>query len=700
MTHTFTAIGNEPVAEKRLVTDTVHGVTLNDNYYWLRAENWQEALRDPEKLPDDIKAYLNAENAYFETAMADTGTLQEQLIAEMRGRMKEDDTSLPVKDGPYAYSWKFVEGGEHPIRIRTPRDGGDEEVLLDVNKEASGKDYFELGTVSTSPDHTMLAWSRDTSGSEYYQLNFRLLKDGKDSGEIIADVGSVAWATPEILFYTRVDENHRPSKVFRHKVGSEPAEDVLVYEETDMRFFCGVGRSRSGDYIFISAGMNDQDEVRFIPTSAPDSAPTLITPRQDGLEYNVEHQGGRFLIHTNAHDAVDFKIVETPVNNPAIENWRDVIGHQPGRMVLSIDAYQDWMIWMERENALPRICFMGTDEKISSVSFDEEAYSLGVSTGPEFISNEFRFTYSSPTTPSQTYDYDLQTGKRILRKEQEVPSGHKATDYVTRRIMAASHDGAEVPVTILHHKTTSIDGTAPCLLYGYGSYGASMPASFSTNRLSLVDRGFVYAIAHIRGGEEKGRAWYEDAKFGKKPNTFKDFIAAGEKLIQDGFTAKGKIIIQGGSAGGLLVGAAVNMRPDLFGGVIADVPFVDVLNTILDDRLPLTPGEWSQWGNPIESEEAFRDIAGYSPYDNVEAKDYPPMLVTAGVSDPRVTYWEPAKWVAKLRTVKTDNNILMLRTNMSSGHFGKSGRFAALEDAARSQAFALKSMGMIGKKNA
>ena len=695
MTYSFKAAANAPVADKRPVSKTFHGVTLDDDYFWLRAENWQEALREPDKLPEDIKAYLTAENAYYEAAMADTNALQEKLVAEMRGRIKEDDVSIPVKEGPYAYSWKYVEGGEHPIRVRTPRDGGGQEVLLDVNREAEGHDYFELGSVQHSPDHKLLSWSSDTSGSEYYQLKFRVIGKDEDTGGI-ADVGSFAFATDDWLFYSRVDENHRPSKIFRHKIGSDPQGDVLVYEEKDPRFFCGVSRSRSGKYIFIHAGMNDQDEVRFIPTDNPEAEPELVTPRQNGLEYSVDHQDGRFLILTNAQGAVDFKIVETPVSAPGIENWKDLIPHQAGRMVLSVDALADWIIWMERENALPRICFMDTDGKRSSIYFEEEAYSLGAMAGPEFETDEFRFVYSSPTTPSRTYEYDLKTGARTLLKEQEVPSGHDPQDYVTRRIMAVSHDGAEVPVTILHHAKTPIDGSAPCLQYGYGSYGMSMPAGFNTNRLSLVDRGFVYAIAHIRGGEEKGRAWYEDSKFGKKINTFNDFIAVGEKLIQDGFAAHGKIVIQGGSAGGLLMGACVNMRPDLWGGVIADVPFVDVLNTILDDGLPLTPGEWSQWGNPIESERAFKDIRSYSPYDNIAAMDYPPMLVTAGVSDPRVTYWEPAKWVAKLRVLKSDNNILMLRTNMSSGHFGKSGRFAALEDAARSQAFALKVVGLAG----
>ncbi|MGI9351982.1 MAG: S9 family peptidase [Rhizobiaceae bacterium] len=693
MTTRFPSVEDAPSAEKRLHITEFHNVTLTDDYFWLRASNWQEAMRDPDSLPEDIKEYLNAENLYYEKAMADTTGLQKDLIAEMRGRIKEDDSSVPVKYGPYAYSWKYVEGGEHPIRARTQREGGKEEILLDVNKEAGGWEYFELGYVGEDPTHQLLAWSRDTSGAEYYALSFRDLKTGKDSETELKDVGSVAWADNKTVFYSLVDENHRPSKIFRHTVGSTQSEDVLVYEEKDPRFYCGVGRSRSGDYIFLSTGMNDQDEVRFVPVSDATAGPVLVQARTEGLEYSVEHQGDRFLIPTNAGDAEDFKIVETAIDSPSMDNWKDFIPHKQGRMIVSLDAYRGWVIWMERENALPKICFLGENGKTQTISMDEEAYSLGVSASPEFDTDIFRFTYSSPTTPGQVYDYDLGSGKRVLLKETEIPSGHNRTDYVTRRIMAISHDGREVPVTVLHHKNTVLDGTAPCLLYGYGSYGMSMPASFSTNRLSLVDRGFIYATAHVRGGQEKGRAWYEDAKFEKKPNTFNDFIAAAEQLIQTGFTQKGNIVIMGGSAGGLLVGACVNIAPDLFGGAIADVPFVDVLNTILDDSLPLTPGEWSQWGNPIESREAFDWIRGYSPYDNLEAKNYPAMLVTAGVSDPRVTYWEPAKWVAKLRTLKTDNNILMLRTNMSSGHFGKSGRFAALEDAARSYAFALKAVG-------
>ncbi|MEO0909593.1 MAG: S9 family peptidase, partial [Pseudomonadota bacterium] len=489
----FPAAKDAPAADKRPYSSTHHGITLTDQYHWLRADNWQEAMREPEKLPEDIKAYLKAENAYYDAAMADTSDLQEKLIAEMRGRIKENDSSVPVKDGPFAYSWKYVEGGEHPIRIRTPREGGDEAVLLDINKEAEGQEYFEIGFVDEDPSHKILAWSRDTSGAEYYSLVFRDLDTGVDGETEIADVGSACWANETTLFYSRVDENHRPSKIFRHTLGTDPASDVLVYEEKDPRFYCGVSKSRSGDYIFLSAGMNDQDELRFIPTSDVTAEPTLMQERTEGLEYSVEHQGDRFLILTNASGAEDFKIVETPVTAPSMDNWKDFIPHKQGRMVISVDAYKDWVIWMERENALPRICFMGKDGEVRDIAMDEEAYGLGVSPSPEFDTDMFRYTYSSPTTPSQTFDYDLKSGERTFLKEAEIPSGHNSADYVTRRILAKSHDGAEVPVTILHHKDTKLDGSAPCLLYGYGSYGMSMPSGFSANRLSLVDRGFVYA---------------------------------------------------------------------------------------------------------------------------------------------------------------------------------------------------------------
>lgn len=682
-----------PVAEKQRLEFTAHGITRFDDFNWLRADNWQEAMREPEKLPAPIKSYLQAENNYCTDAMQSTESLQKELVAEMRGRMLEHDESLPERDGAYLYCDRYVEGGEHPVFFRTDAKGSNEELLIDINIEAQGHEYFSHALVEYSPDHKTLAWSCDTSGAEYYRLFFREIATGCDSQIIIEDVDSIAWADDSTLFYTRVDENHRPSKVFKHIQGTDPSDDTLVYHEQDNRFFCEVDRSRSGQYIFISSGMDDQDEVWFIPTATPDSPPQVIEPRADQFEYSVDHQindqGDRFVILSNADGAKDFKLSVTDVNHPGKEHWSDFQAYQSGRMIHAFEVFRDWVMWLEVENALPAICFVGIDGGVEKVAFEEAAYSLGLDAGLEYEVSSFRYDYSSPTTPWQTWEFDCIKGGRKHLKSQKIPSGHEPSDYITRRITATSHDGAQVPVTLLHHKNTQVNGSAPCLLYGYGSYGSSVPAGFSSNRLSLVDRGFVYAIAHVRGGEEKGRDWYEQAKFAGKVNSFHDFIAAAEALIERQYTSVANIVIHGGSAGGLLVGATVNMRPDLFAGVIADVPFVDVLNTIIDDTLPLTPGEWSQWGNPVESVDAYRDIASYSPYDNVEPKDYPSMLVTAGVSDPRVTYWEPAKWVARLRALKTDNNPLLLKTNMSSGHFGKTGRFAMLEDYALSYSFAI-----------
>ncbi|MEE9321683.1 MAG: S9 family peptidase [Granulosicoccus sp.] len=681
----------EPVADIRPVTTQAFGHTLLDNYAWLRAENWQECMREPELLPADIRAYLEAENAFCEAGLSDTNDLQRELKAELRGRIEERNESLPDADGPWMYGWQYAEGDEYPLYWRHPRKGGEKHILLDENLQSRGHEYFDTGDFVVSPDHRHAAWTVDTQGSEYYRLLVRDLATGVD-GDAIEDVEDVAWIDDKTLLYTRVDENHRPSKVYRHVLGTSTDADVLVHDEHDARFFCSVWRSRSGCYAFIGSSMNDVDEVHFIPVNDPGATPILIEARTDKLEYSVEHQGDRFLILTNADDATDFRIVETPVTTPGRGFWADVVPPKAGRMLLSVDAYDDWLLWMERENALPRICYRGADGVTQELAFDEEAYSLWLEPGLEPDAHTTRFGYSSPTTPDQTFDLNLMSGERRLLKQQKIPSGHDPADYITRRIAAQSADGAEVPVTLLYHRNTVIDASAPCLLYGYGAYGDSQPAAFSSRCLSLVDRGFVYAIAHVRGGDEKGRAWYEAAKFDRKPSSFHDFIAAGEKLIEDRYTANGRIVIHGASAGGLLVGASLNMQPSLWGGVIADVPFVDVLNTMLDDTLPLTPGEWSQWGNPLDSKAAFETMLAYSPYEQVTECDYPPILVTAGVSDPRVTYWEPAKWVAKIRACRSNHELLLLKTNLHSGHFGETGRFAELDDTALYQAFAIKIM--------
>jgi oligopeptidase B len=686
-----------PQAERHPKTSTWHGITLVDDYAWLRADNWREVMRDPSLLDPKIGDYLEAENVYVKAALAHTEPLQEALFAEMKGRIKEDDSTVPSPDGPFAYYTRYREGGQHPILCRQRRDGGDEQALLDGDALAAGKAYFQLGGSAHSPNHTLLAWSADDKGSEIDTLRMRDLSTGHDLPDEIPDAeGSIVWsADSTVLYYVRLDANHRPSRVYRHRLGTPAADDALVYEEQDSRFFVSLGELQSRRFAAISVHDHETSESWLLDLANPDTEPRLIAPRETSVQYDVEHHPNwngeeRLVIRTNAGTAEDFKVMLAPLANPARETWRDLIPHRRGIFVLSIIVLSDWLIRLEREDSLPRIVvrhFASGEEH--TIAFPEEAYSLGADGGFEFVTDRLRFFYSSMTTPNEVWDYDLKTRARTLRKRQEVPSGHDPAAYVTRRIQARAADGEMIPISILHRRDVKPDGTAPLLLYGYGSYGYAIPASFATGRLSLVDRGFVYAIAHIRGGTDKGWHWYQDGKLAKKPNTFTDFIAAAEHLRQIGYAAQGKIIAQGGSAGGLLMGAIANMRPDLFGGIIADVPFVDVVNTMLDDTLPLTPPEWQEWGNPITDEQAFRTMLGYSPYDNVRTQDYPALLVLAGLTDPRVTYWEPAKWVARLRERGTGNNLLAFRTNMEAGHGGAAGRFDRLKEVALSYAFAI-----------
>ena len=682
-----------PSAEKRPSTFETHANSRQDDYAWLRAGNWQDVMREGRApLDDAIEAYLDAENAYQEEVMAPTKALQEALFAEMRGRIKEDDSSVPDPDGAFAYGLKYETGGQQPVFFRTPRDGGEETVMIHGDTEADGKAYFRIGGASHSPDHKLLAWAYDDKGSEYYTLRLRDIASGKDLADVIEDTGGggVFSADGRFVFYIRLDDNHRPSRLFRHEIGTDPAADVLVYEEKDPGFFMGVGKTQSGGTILIDIHDHETSEVRMIPSVEPLTEPKLIAPRETGIEYSVDDHGDTLYILTNADDAEDFKIVTAPKADPGRENWQDLVAHKPGCLILSHVVYQSFMVRLEREDGLPRIVIRRLADNLEhAIAFDEEAYSLGLGGGYEFDTDTIRFSYSSMTTPSQTFDYNVETRERVLRKEQEIPSGHNAADYVTRRLLAPASDGETVPVSLLYHKDTPLDGSAPCLLYGYGSYGITIPANFNTNCLSLADRGFVYAIAHIRGGKDKGFRWYKDGRRENKKNTFTDFIAAADHLVSEGFTAHERIVAQGGSAGGMLMGAVANMAPEKFGGILAEVPFVDVLATMLDDTLPLTPPEWPEWGNPVTDKAAYDYIASYSPYDNVEAKAYPPILAVAGLTDPRVTYWEPAKWVAKLRATKTDGNVLMLKTNMDAGHGGASGRFDRLKEVALNYAFAL-----------
>ena len=685
-----------PEADRRPVTFEIHGIERVDEYHWLRADNWQEVMREPGLLAEDIRDHLLAENEYQAAIMAPTGELQNTLFEEMKGRIKQDDSSVLAPDGDYAYQVRYVEGGEQPRFVQTSRDGNSATTLLDGDKEAAAHNYFRIGAASHSPDHKILAWSADTKGSEYFELKFRDIATGIDSDLSVPDTaGGGVWSADSThMIYTKMDDNHRPSMVMRHKIGTDSGKDKLIYEENDPGFFVGVGSTQSNSYILIDIHDHESSEVWLMSSADPSAAPQLIAARETGVEYSVDEGQGTLYILTNVDDAKDFKIVTAQVENPGRAQWNDLVPHESGRLILSHCVYNNHLVWLERRNGLPRIVIHRlSDGEQHAIDFDEEAYSLGLSGGYEFDTATIRFTYSSMTTPSQTFDYNMNTRQRDLLKSQEVPSGHDVADYVTKRLFARSHDGVEVPVTILFHKDTELDGTAPCLLYGYGSYGISIPASFNTNCLSLVDRGFIYAIAHVRGGKDLGFSWYDDGKRENKTNTFLDFIAVADHLVEACYTNHNKIIAQGGSAGGMLMGAVVNMAPEKFGGIIAEVPFVDVLNTMLDDTLPLTPPEWPEWGNPIESREDYERMAAYSPYDQVSKQPYPEILALAGLADPRVTYWEPAKWVARLRLASTSTNPVLLKTNMEAGHGGKSGRFARLEEVALVYAFAVSRSG-------
>jgi len=684
-----------PLAARRPSISRHHGIERVDDYAWLRADNWQAVMRDPTALAPDIRAHLEAENAYAKAAMSDTEALQATLFAEMKGRIKEDDSTVPAPDGTFAYYTRYVTGGQHPVFCRTPRGGGAEQILVDGNALAAGQAYFRLAKLAHSPDHSLVAYAVDTKGSEFYTVNIIEAATGKLVDARIADNnGSLEWAADSrTLLYVWLDQEHRPRRLLMHGVGGETA-DPMIYEQEDPGFFLGIGTTQDQRYLLLSVHDHETAEISLIDAHNPASPPRLVAARKPEHDYSVDHHDGRLIILTNSGGAEDYRIDEAPVDVPGPENWREIEPHRPGRLILDIVAYKDFLVRLEREDGLPRIVVRQfSDGEEHEIAFDEAAYALGISHGYEYETNALRFTYSSMTTPAQVFDYDMRTRERVLRKTQEIPSGHDPSLYVTRRVMAPAKDGETVPVSLLYRKDTKLDGTAPLLLYGYGAYGMTIPAGFSTNCLSLVDRGFVYAIAHVRGGKAKGYRWYKDGKRAKKVNTFTDFIAAGEYLAEQKFTSRGHIISHGGSAGGMLMGAIANMAPDLFLGVIAEVPFVDVLTTMLDASLPLTPPEWPEWGNPIESADDYRTIAAYSPYDNVCAQTHPHIIALAGLTDPRVTYWEPAKWVAKLREFNTGDNLILLRTNMEAGHAGASGRFERLKEVALSYAFALKVAG-------
>lgn len=673
-----------PIAPKQPQVLTNHGDKRIDDYFWMRDSN------DPKVI-----AYLEAENAYTEAMMQHTEPLQSTLYNEMLARIKETDLSVPYRQADYYYYSRTEEGKSYPIHCRKKGSiDGIEEILLDQNELAKGYEYFSLGTFKVSPNHQVLAYSIDTSGAEQYTLFFLDLTTFELYPETITDTYfSLAWGNDNCtVFYTKVDSANRPFQLLRHTLGGKSAQDVLIYEEPDESYFLSVGRTRSQAYIIMSLGSKITSEIHYLDANNPNDNFQVIHPRQQGMEYDLEHHKDYFYIVTN-DEAVNFKLVKAPIATPSKENWQLVIAHREDVLLSSVSAFSDYLVISERKAGLPimRVQKLATGEE-QYITFPEPTYAASLGNNPEFNTTKLRFNYTSLITPSSVFDYDMETNERELKKETEVLGGYDRTQYKSEWLLATAPDGTQIPISIVYKKGLEKNGNSPLFLTGYGSYGASYPASFSSTRLSLLNRGVAIAIAHIRGGGEMGRKWYENGKFLHKKNTFTDFIACAEHLIAQKWTSSARLAISGGSAGGLLMGAVINMRPELFKVVLAAVPFVDVVTTILDTSLPLSAMEWEEWGNP--NDKTYYDyMKSYSPYDNVKPQGYPHILIIAGLNDSRVKYWEPAKWTAKLRELKTDNNVLLLKTNMGAGHGGASGRYESLKETAFEYAFVLDRLG-------
>jgi oligopeptidase B len=669
-----------PVAEIVPKELSIHGDTRIDDYYWLNE-------RDNPK----VIAYLEAENAYTEAVMKPTEALQEKLYNEFVGRIKQTDLSVPYRSQGYYYFTRYEEGSEYPVYCRKQGSlDAEEEVLLNVPKMAEGHDFFNVGGLAVSPENNLLSYGVDTVSRRKYTLHFKNLTTGEIlPDEIVNTTGVAAWANDNrTVFYTLKDEETlRPFKVCRHVLGTPVAEDVLIFEEADDTFDVGVYKTKSKAYIFIASSSTLSNEYRYLDADKPEAAFKILQARERDLEYQADHFRDKFYILTNYAGAKNFQLMTAPVGKSAKENWTPLIPGRDDVLLEDFEMFNDYLVVQERKEGLTRLRIMPwKDGEEHFLDFGEATYSAGLSTNPEFDTEWLRYGYSSLTTPSSTFDYNMETREKKLLKQQEVLGGFSPENYQAERLTATARDGIKVPISLVYRKGLIKDGWNPCLLYGYGSYGATMDADFDPVVLSLLDRGFVYAIAHIRGGQEMGRWWYEDGKLFKKKNTFTDFIDCAEHLVAEKFTNPGLLFAQGASAGGLLMGAVANMRPDLFKGILAGVPFVDVVTTMLDHSIPLTTGEFDEWGNP-ENKDSYDYMLSYSPYDQVEAKDYPAMFVTTGLHDSQVQYFEPAKWVAKLRAMKTDDNPLVFLINMEAGHGGQSGRFRRLKETAMEYAF-------------
>jgi oligopeptidase B len=675
-----------PKANKIPKELTTNGHTRIDNYFWLN-----------DRENPDVIEYLNKENDYTNAVMTDYSDMKEELFQEIVARIKQTDESVPYKENGYFYYTRYEEKKEYPIYCRRKDDMENvEEIILDVNVLAQGYEYFQVSGLDISKDNKFMVYGVDTVSRRIYTLYFKNLETGQLFDITIPNTtGSVAWANDnKTIFYTTKDQQTlRSDKIFKHKIGTELDLDQLIYVETDDVFGTGVYKTKSDDYLMIVCYSKTSDEYRFLNANTPDGEFSLIQPREKDLEYNIDQYKDKFYIITN-FQAKNFRLMETDIANPSKENWREIIAHRPDVFLQNIEVFSKYLVLSERTNGLINLRVVEWNTKQDYyIDFGEEAYTAGIGVNTDFESEYLRFSYSSLTTPGSVYDYNMTTHEKILKKQQEVLGGFNASNYEAKRLYVIARDGIKVPISLVYKKGVDVHGKNPLLLYGYGSYGISIDASFSSVRLSLLDRGFIYVIAHIRGGQELGRQWYEDGKMLNKLNTFNDYIDCAEYLISNNFTSAEKLFAMGGSAGGLLMGAVMNIRPDLFKGVVAVVPFVDVVTTMLDDSIPLTTGEYDEWGNPNE-EVYYNYMLLYSPYDNVKTMNYPSMLVMTGLHDSQVQYWEPAKWVAKLRELKTDNNLLLLHTNMSAGHGGASGRFEVYRDTALEYAFMFKILGI------
>ena len=683
-----------PSAEKQAKSLTIHNSTRIDNYFWMRLTDEQKTAKNKDNQTQKVEAYLNAENEYFDKVTASTNNFQKELFEEMKGRIKEDDTSVPYFRNNYFYITRFEKGSQYPIYSRKKESlEVDEEILFDVNQEALEHEYFQLGALNVSPDNKLVAFATDTVSRRQYTIQIKNL----ETGELLTDkientTGGSVWSNDnKTLFYTKKDPlTLRSSSIYRHILGTDASEDVIVFEEKDETYSTYVYKTKSHKFIVIGSSSTLSSEFRIISADKPYGDWKVIHPREDNLEYSLAHYGDYFYIQTNKDDATNFKLMKTPVNKTTKENWVDVIPHRKETLLEDVSIFKNYLVIEERSNGLGKIRIKTWDGKEDYyLPFDEETYSAGVFANPEFDTDVIRYSYNSMTTPNSVIDFNMKNQTKEIKKEQEVLGGKfDKNNYKSERIWATARDGKKVAISLVYHKDTELNKNTPLLQYAYGSYGYTISDGFSSTRLSLLDRGFVYAVAHIRGGQYLGREWYNDGKMMNKKNSFFDFIDCSKYLIDNNYTSAKHLYAMGGSAGGLLVGAVSNLNPELYNGIIAAVPFVDVISTMLDESIPLTTGEFDEWGNPKEKE-AYDYMLSYSPYDQVTSKDYPNMLVTTGYFDSQVQYWEPAKWVAKLRELKTDKNTLLLHTNMDVGHGGASGRFDALKETAIDYTFLL-----------